>query len=297
MSDDEEPHGPNERGYIGRDDPREGERLAAQQTGAPDELRDALAGCVLPPRPSVLEVGCGSGLFTRALLDALPEARITATDVNTALLAEARHVLGVDAGPGGRVALARADATALPYRAQSFDLVACRFVLMHQQDPATAVAEMHRVTALGGTALAIEPDWGARALYPDSEALDALLTLARRARAYGFPDLLAGRKLFALFRSAGFAPVIVRTTPFVLTADDLARTPALTGDAPKVSFPGPERLLEQGRRILRGAGLITDADLNELIARLAAIPRSPDYCSAGIDLAVVGQKPAPRLMP
>lgn len=58
---------------------------------------------------------------------------------------------------------------------------------------------------------------------------------------------------------------------------------------------GPARLLEQGRRMLRAAGLASDAELDALIARLTAIPRSQDYCSAGLDLAAVGQKPAAPL--
>lgn len=272
--------------YIGREDPHEAERLAAQGAGGLDELRDALRLCALPERPRVLEIGCGSGAFTQALLEALPDAHITATDLSERLLAEARHALGAAAEPGGRVRLERADAAVLPYTPRSFDLVACRFVLMHQADPAAVAGEMHRVAAPSGYALAIEPDWGARALYPDAEALAELLDLARRARAHGFPDVFIGRKLFALLRAAGFAPVWVRPVPLVATADDVssdsaARTPQSLG---------PERLLEQSRRLLRIAGLTTNQALDVLIARLAAIPRSQDFFSAGMDFAAVGLK-------
>ena len=291
--------------YIGRDDPSEAARLAAQGTGGSEELRGALALCKLPERPRVLEIGCGAGAFTQELVAALPDARIVATDLNERLLAEARERLEAVAAPGGRVRLERADAAALPYAARSFDLVACRCVLMHQADATVVAGEMHRVAEVGGYALAIEPDWGARALYPDAEALTALLELARRGHPYGFPDLTVGRKLFALLRAAGFAPVWVRTTPFVATADDLppsaSPSPLPTGEGPGVRSAGlgvksgPARLLEQGRRMLRAAGLASDAELDALIARLTAIPRSQDYCSAGLDLAAVGQKPAAPL--
>lgn len=293
-------------GYIGRDDPAEALRLAAQRAGGLEELRGALALCALPERPRVLEVGCGAGAFTQALLAALPTADITATDVSERLLAAARAALGPAAGPGGRVQLRRADVAALPYPARSFDLVACRCVLMHQPDPTVAAAEMHRVCEVGGYALAIEPDWGARALYPDSEALAELLKLAQRGRPYGFPDLLFGRKLFAVLRAVGFAPVNVRVTAFAATADDLAASATDAADtggdaavaAQEGTVPaGPERLLEQGRRLLRAAGLASDAELDALIARLAAIPRSQDFCSAGLDIAAVGHKPAPGALP
>src|SRR5262249_23742334 len=141
------------------------------------------------------------------------------TDRDERLLAAARQALAPEIA-SRRVRLERAEAASLPYPARSFDLVACRCLLMHQPDPLLAVTEMFRVAEPGGGALAIEPDWGARALYPDGEALVALLELARRARPYGFPDLLLGRKLFALFRAAGFVEVQVRTTAFSQTADE-----------------------------------------------------------------------------
>jgi SAM-dependent methyltransferase len=280
--------------YVGRDDPGEAERLRRQRAGGADELARALAGCALPPAPRVLEVGCGAGAFTAALGEALPGARITALDRNPDLLAAAARALGEVAAPGGRVRLLRGDAARLPFEARAFDLVACRCVLMHQADPTAAVAEMHRVTDTGGYALAIEPDWGARALYPDAEALEALLDLAQRGRRHGLPDVRIGRQLYALFRAAGFAPVRMLATGFVATADDVAATSSAEPDAGTIA--GPERLVEQGRGLLRAAGLTSDAALDHLIARLAAIPRSQDYCSAGVDLAVVATKPAPRLV-
>ncbi|HEY7834658.1 MAG TPA: methyltransferase domain-containing protein [Ktedonobacterales bacterium] len=283
--------------YIGRDDPDEARRLAGQEPGGLDELRAALALCALPERPRVLELGCGSGVFTAMLLEALPGASILATDLNETLLAAARERLagylgGEHASGAARLRFARADAARLPYPAREFDLVACRCLLMHQADPSAVAAEMHRVADLGGYALAIEPDWGARAVYPDAEALAALLDLARRGQPHGFPDLLLGRKLFALLRAAGFAPVRLRATALVTTFDEQP-TP---GDGPVEAPSGPDGLLLQGRRLLRAAGLISDAELDALAARLAASARSPDYCSAGLDLVAVGQKPAPRLV-
>jgi SAM-dependent methyltransferase len=271
--------------YVGAHDPREAERLAAQEAGGLEELRAALALHSPPQQARVLELGCGAGTFTRALLAALPEATIVATDRDAGLLARAREALAAEER-AGRVVFAQAEAAGLPYEAQRFDLVACRCLLMHQPDPLLVVSEMFRVAVVGGLALAIEPDWGARALYPDSEALAALLDLARRARPYGFPDLLLGRKLYALFRAAGFVRVRIQPTAFCETADEVSGT----GAEPPT---GPGRLLEQGRALLRRAGLATDAELDALIARLAAVPRHPEYFSAGMDFAAIGQKPLP----
>lgn len=283
---------PSNSGYIGAHDPCESDRLAAQETGGLAELRAALALHPIPPDARVLELGCGAGSFTRALLTALPHATITATDVDDTLLARARAALA-DAIRAGRLTFARADAARLPYQPQTFDLVACRCLLMHQTDPLLAVAEMFRVVEVGGVALAIEPDWGARALYPDSEALAELLDLARRARPYGFPDLQLGRKLFALLRAAGFAQIRLLPAAFSETADD-SGAPDDASEERDPILTGPARLVEQGRALLRRAGA-DDARLDALIARLQAIPRHPEYFSAGLDFSAAAIKPAPSL--
>lgn len=275
----------NGPGYIGASDPHEGDRLAAQDAGGLNELRAALA--LHPPLATarVLELGCGVGVFTRALLTALPSATLLATDMDDALLSRARDGLAVEVR-AGRVRFERADANRLPYAARDFDLVACRCLLMHQPDPLVTVAEMFRVTTARGVALAIEPDWGARALYPDAEALDELLSLARRARPFGFPDVLLGRKLFALFRAAGYVEIRLQATAFTATADERRADPE---NAPPL---GPGRLLEQARPLLLAARLIERPALDALIARLDAATHHPEYFSAGMDFAAVAVKPA-----
>ena len=272
---------------IGESDPAEAARLAAQEAGGLEELCAALA--LHPPLPDghVLELGCGSGVFTRSLLAALPHAAITAVDRDESLLDAARASLA-DEIRAGRVTLARADVAHLPFPARGYDLVACRCLLMHQPDPLIVAAEMFRVAASGGVALAIEPDWGARALYPDAEALSALLEMARRARPFGFPNLTLGRTLFALFRASGFTRIRVHPTTFAETADDLGAAPADWG------ITGPGRLLDQGRTLLRQSGAATDAEIDELIARFAALQRHPEYFSAGVDFAAIAIKPVPE---
>lgn len=285
-------HNSQDYAYIGACDPGEEERLVAAATSAPEELRAGLALHAPPSHARVLELGCGPGAFTRALLAALPEATVTATDRDGGLLDTARQRLAREA-ESRSVTFVQADAQRLPFEARSFDLVVCRCLLMHLADPQTAVGEMFRVAEIGGVALAIEPDWGTKALYPDGEALEALLTLARRARPYGFPDLLLGRKLYGLFRAGGFADVRVQTLAFNQTAADLASAQESVEDKPTA---GPGRLLEQGRGLLRTAGLADDAALDALIARLKAVRHNPEYFSAGMDFVAAGVKPDPLLV-
>lgn len=284
--------------YIGARDPREAERLAAQEAGALAELRTALELHAPPPGVRVLELGCGTGVYTRALLDALPGASVVGIDRDRALLARAREHLA-DAIAEGRVTLLEGDVARLPFDARNFGLVTCRCVLMHQSEPELVVAEMFRVADAGGIGLAIEPDWGARALYPDAEAYAELLALARRARPHGFPDLVLGRKLYALFRAAGFGAIRAAATAFAETALGVSGGRPLAAAASKEEMEelaAPARLLEQGRALIRGAGLATDAELDVLIARLSAIRQHPEYFSGGADFAVSGIKPAATII-
>jgi SAM-dependent methyltransferase len=274
--------------YIGSEDPHEAERQAAHATGVLDELR---AGFALHPPIAgarVLELGCGAGNVTKALLEELPNATIVATDRDERLLAQARERLA-DPMRAGRVRFERADATSLPFPARGFDLAICRCVLMHLTDPLLAVAEMYRVLEVGGVAVAVEPDWGAKALYPDPEAMTALLDMARRARPFGFPDMLLGRKLYALFRAAGFSDVSVATLASSTIGADFA---ALSEE--ERAERGPWRLLDQARMALRQAG-VSDEEVDALKARLQAVYRHPERFSAGMDFAASGVKPAPAL--
>ncbi|MGJ4996944.1 class I SAM-dependent methyltransferase [Bradyrhizobium sp. HKCCYLS3077] len=100
----------------------------------------------LRPR-DVLETAAGTGVVTRALDAELPpEVRITATDLNEPMLAQAKTHL-TDAR---RVAFQQADALALPFADASFDVVACQFGVMFLPDRVKGYAEARRVLRPGG---------------------------------------------------------------------------------------------------------------------------------------------------
>ncbi|MGE0362923.1 MAG: class I SAM-dependent methyltransferase [Vicinamibacterales bacterium] len=93
----------------------------------------------------ILELAAGTGVVTRRLAKALPEASIVATDVNQAMLDEAAAV-----GTPRPVEWRQADATSLPFADGSFDAVVCQFGVMFFPDKATAHGEVWRVLAPGG---------------------------------------------------------------------------------------------------------------------------------------------------
>lgn len=98
------------------------------------------------PARDVLELAAGTGVVTRRLATALPEARIVATDLNQAMLDEAAKV-----GTQRPVEFRQADAMQLPFPDASFDLVLCQYGVMFFPDKAKAHAEVRRVLRPGGT--------------------------------------------------------------------------------------------------------------------------------------------------
>ena len=88
----------------------------------------------LPPSARVLEVACGSGVFSEPLARAFPG--VTCVDFAHGMLAEC--------GWGRRC---QADALQLPFADRTFDLVFEANLLHHVAEPARALREMARVSA------------------------------------------------------------------------------------------------------------------------------------------------------
>jgi SAM-dependent methyltransferase len=95
---------------------------------------------------AVLELAAGTGIVTRELVEALPEATITATDLNPAMVAWAAPTV-----PGASWQVA--DAQELAFPDSAFDVVVCQFGVMFFPDRPNAFAEAARVMRPGGTLL------------------------------------------------------------------------------------------------------------------------------------------------
>ena len=96
---------------------------------------------------SVLEIAAGTGVVTRAIAAALPDAvSIVATDLNQSMLDYA-----ASRGTVRPVQWRQADAMNLPFEACSFDAVICQFGVMFFPDRRRAYSEARRVLKRGGT--------------------------------------------------------------------------------------------------------------------------------------------------
>lgn len=156
---------------------------------------------------SVLDVACGTGVFSRAALARVgPAGHVDGVDINEGMLAVASA-----RAPGVRWRLCRAEA--LPYGEGEFDAVICQFGLMFFEDRRAALAEMRRVARSQGVcAVAV---WDALERSPGYAALAGLLHKlfgAEAADALRAPFVLGNRtEVQRLCASAQWRNVEIRT--------------------------------------------------------------------------------------
>jgi SAM-dependent methyltransferase len=187
----------------------------------------------------VLEVGAGRGSIAAWLAGRVgPGGRVVATDLDTSLLEEL-------AAPG--VEIVRHDVLADDFPAASFDLVHCRAVLVHVDDPERAVERMTGWLKPGGVLVAEEPWTDVARLAPDP-------TSARAAGALADIDGAFARRLPQVLRDAGLERV--------------------SGEARIEFFDGGSREAAFFRRVLEGAatslvasGTLSAGEVREMKSR------------------------------
>jgi ubiquinone/menaquinone biosynthesis C-methylase UbiE len=100
----------------------------------------------------VLEVGCGTGHWLELLED---KAKVFGIDLSSGMLRKA-------AARNGKFSLVNGDITALPFSAQSFDLVYCVNALHHFQNRSKFIGEAHKLLRPNGalTVIGLNPQTG-----------------------------------------------------------------------------------------------------------------------------------------
>lgn len=182
----------------------------------------ALDALVVVRGTRVLEVACGTGMFSRLAARVVgPGGGVVAVDASEPALTVARRL-----DISGVVDWRHWDGGRLPFDDESFDVVACQHALARFEDPLPVVTEMRRVLVPGGRigvtvwgpieenpALAAELDAAMKAGLEDSGVVDSLL---RSCSLHRIADLLD------LARRAGLPDASCRTVRTLATLPGVA---------------------------------------------------------------------------
>lgn len=172
------------------------------------------AGYLLPhlrQGDRLLDLGCGPGSITLDLAEAVgPTGRVVGVD-DAQVAIEAARAAAAARGDTTTV-LDVADAYALPFDDNSFDVAHAHQVLQHLTDPVAALRELARVIRPGGLVAFRDADYGGMTWHPASPGLTRWLDTYRAAArlAGGEPD--AGRHTLAWARAAGLVGIEPTTT-------------------------------------------------------------------------------------
>ncbi|HEY7098890.1 MAG TPA: methyltransferase domain-containing protein [Terriglobales bacterium] len=196
----------------------------------------------------VADFGCGVGATTRMLAKMVgPSGSVTGVDIDRAQLEEARELCATESLANTTFVEASAYSTGLPRN--SFDLVYCRFLLLHLSDPAACLREMKAVLKPAGILVAEDGDLASAASVPSS-AMNAFADLFGQLGPVRGLNYSLGKDLYHLVLKAGFTnasleinqPAIIRgqnrfflkwsveeagpalVDAGIVTSDELART-------------------------------------------------------------------------
>lgn len=194
--------------------------------------RIATTRAVAPkPGQRILDLAAGTGASSVSL--ARGGAEVVAGDFSPGMIAEGRRRHGDVAN----LSFVEADATALPFEDDAFDVVTISFGLRNVNDPRQALAEMLRVTAPGGRLVICEfshPQNAAFAcvyrFYNDRVLPVVAKTVSTNAEAYDYlgesirdwPDQTT---LSSWIRDAGWTDVAHRDLTFGIVALHRATKP------------------------------------------------------------------------
>jgi SAM-dependent methyltransferase len=206
----------------------------------------------------VADLGCGVGMVTALLADFVGlRGQVVGIDSSRDQLTEARRRLQ---HRYVNTRLVEASATDTGLQRAAFDLVYCRFLLIHLPDPERALREMRALLKPDGILVCEDGDLTSAGSQPPS-ALGAFAELFSRLGARRGLDYTLGRRLFQMVMAAGF-PV-----------------PEISSNQPVVARGETKRLLElsvaEAGPALVAAGVLTEKELADTLVEMRQATEDP----------------------
>jgi SAM-dependent methyltransferase len=210
----------------------------------------------------VADFGCGVGVVTRMLGEMVgPRGSVTGVDVSGQQLREAAAWCKSQGVTNTTFVEADACRTGLPRR--SFDLVYCRFLLLHLPDPMACLREMRDVLKPGGIIVAEDGDLASATSVPPT-AMDAFSYLFSSFGLTRGLNYSLARNLYHMVRDSGFDDVNIEI-----------HQPAIT------QGEGENRLflkwsVEEAGPTFVDAGVVTSERLRRTLVEMQVAVDNPD---------------------
>lgn len=161
----------------------------------------------------VLEVGCGTGVLTRSLARLPDVDSVVGVDIAPSLLQKARELSAELPG----IRYEEADAGALPFADDSFDVAVFDSTLSHLPQPERGLAEASRVLRGGGRLAVFDGDYATATVALDDH--DPLQVCVDAMMSRSVNDRRVMRRLATLSRACGFEDPTLRSYGFTETGE------------------------------------------------------------------------------
>src|SRR5689334_9934120 len=205
----------------------------------------------IKPGMSVVDLGCGTGMVTKLLAELVgPTGEVIGVDYSAAQVEQARALLPSELS---NVRFIQASATDTGLPREAFDLVYCRFLLIHLTDPEAALREMRELLKPDGILACEDGDLSSADSEPPSRLREFSNLFGALGPKWGV-DYTLGRRLFHLVQAANFSQVEIMINQPVFAAGENKRLLELS-----VAEAGPSFV---------AAGLVTQEQLAETVAEM-----------------------------
>jgi len=180
--------------------------------------RRVLLQAGIKPGMRVADLGCGTGMITQLLAELVgPTGEVVGVDYSTAQVVQARELLPVEVT---NVRFVAASATDTGLARESFDVVYCRFLLIHLKEPEAALREMRDLLKPGGIVVCEDGDLTSAASEPPSRLQEFSNLFGALGPKWGV-DYTLGRRLFQMVIAADFAqPEITFNQPVLAQGEN-----------------------------------------------------------------------------
>ncbi|MCP4602815.1 MAG: methyltransferase domain-containing protein [Proteobacteria bacterium] len=168
----------------------------------------------------ILDIGCGTGHFTRHVAERIPAAMVVGLDIDESRISFARSQSNAP-----NLKYEKGDLGVLPFEKGRFDLVYSRFVLVHDRDPLKALKEMTRVTSPGGRVAAYDMVHDGIWFSPPKPAFAKLLDTTMNIMRERGAEPNQGLHLPVGMKRAGLEDVQVQVVPhFAMSTDPIFKS-------------------------------------------------------------------------